>query len=188
MQPSTRRTRRLSSVMVAALVACGVALAPNAGRSAEIVPQIGLTRSVNGNMDANTFGGLAVRGSLAPMLDTEIGISYRSESRFDDRLTVRQWPLTASLYLRPVQALYAGAGVGWYHTTYDYSGVTLLHDETKEQFGVHVGGGLVVPVTSAVGLDLSGRYVMMEKQESRLVPEKFDPDFWTTSLGLAFRF
>jgi hypothetical protein len=29
---------------------------------------------------------------------------------------------------------------------------------------------------------------MMREQDSRLVPERFDPDFWSTSLGLAISF
>lgn len=37
-------------------------------------------------------------------------------------------------------------------------------------------------------LDLTGRYVFMKDQESRLVPETFNPDFWTMSLGLALKF
>ena len=37
-------------------------------------------------------------------------------------------------------------------------------------------------------LDLGGRYVMMRNQQDRLVPQTFDPDFWTTSLGLAIHF
>jgi len=45
-----------------------------------------------------------------------------------------------------------------------------------------------VPVAPAVGVDLQGRYVMMQKQESRLVPSQFNPDFWTLSAGLALHF
>jgi hypothetical protein len=29
---------------------------------------------------------------------------------------------------------------------------------------------------------------MMRDQESQLIPETFDPDFWQTTLGLAIRF
>jgi opacity protein-like surface antigen len=99
------------------------------------------------------------------------------------------WPVTASLWVTPVPALYAGAGVGWYHTTLDYQGALPLDDETSQDFGVHLGGGMKVPMGSAVALDLGGRYVMMQDQEeSQLVPDTFDPDFWTLAAGLAFRF
>jgi opacity protein-like surface antigen len=97
------------------------------------------------------------------------------------------WPVTASLYLRPVPALYAGAGVGWYHTTFDYASGVPLADETHQDFGVHVGGGFQVPLGAGAAVDLNGRYVMLRDQDSHLVPEKFNPDFWTTSIGLAFK-
>ena len=118
-------------------------------------------------------------------------MAYRSESRFDERLHVRMWPVTASLYLAPLPMLYAGAGVGWYQVTYDYDQSKIpfaVSDETKQEFGVHLGGGMTLPVTPSVGIDLNGRYVMMRDQRSRLVPEKFSPDFWTSSLGLALKF
>ena len=51
-----------------------------------------------------------------------------------------------------------------------------------------VGGGLRVPLAPSAALDLNGRYVFLEEQNSRLVPSQFDPDFWTTSVGLAIRF
>jgi hypothetical protein len=156
-------------------------------RGAEIVPSLGITRPVDGG-DAHLYTGLAIRGDVAPLLEGELGVAYRSESRFDDQLRVRSWPITASLYLRPVTALYAGAGVGWYQTTFAYADGVPLGDETKQDFGVHVGGGIELPLGPGAGLDLNGRYVMMRDQQSRLVPEKFNPDFWTTSLGLAVRF
>jgi hypothetical protein len=78
--------------------------------------------------------------------------------------------------------------VGWYHTNYDYAVNTpTLADETRQQFGVHVGGGLEMPIAPGAALDLTGRYVFMESQESKLVPTKFDPDFWSMSLGLALK-
>lgn len=155
--------------------------------SAEIVPSVGLTRS-EGASETKPFGSLAFRGNLLPIVQTEIGVAYRSESRFDDMLDVRMWPVTASLWLNPFPALYAGGGVGWYHTTLDYESETGLEDETTEEFGVHLGGGLKVPLAPAVGLDLHGRYVMMRDQDARLIPERFDPDFWETKLGIAFKF
>jgi opacity protein-like surface antigen len=78
--------------------------------------------------------------------------------------------------------------VGWYHTTLDYNDALALPSETRQDFGVHVGGGLRVPLASSAALDLNGRYVFLQDQNSRLVPSTFDPDFWTTSVGLAIRF
>lgn len=185
---SPRIGPRLHAVAVIAAVVllvmtCGTAAAT------ELVPSLGLTRPVDGGQDAKLSTGLALRGELNPLMKGEIGVSYRSESRFDDQLKVRSWPVTASLWLTPLPVVYAGAGVGWYQTTLDYVNNTpLLQDETKQMFGVHVGGGLEVPVGAAAAVDLNGRYVMLRDQQSRLVPQTFNPDFWTMSLGLALRF
>ena len=157
-------------------------------RAGEIVPSIGLTRAIDGGEDAKAFGGLALRGNLTPLFMTEIGVSYRSESRFNDQLKVRMWPITASLYLKPMPMLYAGGGVGWYQTTFDYAESVPFKDETKQEFGVHLGGGVQVPLGSRAGIDLGGRYVMMRQQQSHLIPDHFNPDFWTTSIGLAIKF
>ncbi len=173
--------------LILALALLALTLAVAESRGSEIVPQLGITRAVSGGGNAQLSTGLALRTNLFPSIKGEIGVSYRSESRFDDQLKERSWPVTASLYLAPIPAIYAGAGVGWYQTTFDYpSGA--FPDQTQQQFGVHVGGGVELPLAPAAGLDLNGRYVMMRDQQAHLVPEKFNPDFWTTSLGLAIHF
>jgi opacity protein-like surface antigen len=161
-----------------------------AANAAEIIPAVGLTKPVEGSEEADVFGSLSLRAPLLPILKSEIGVGYRQESRFDDALHVRMWPITASLWLTPVPMLYAGGGVGWYNMTFDYDDdlPVPIEDETVQEFGVHLGGGLTMPLNASVGLDLNGRYVMLQDQESRLVPESFDPDFWTTSLGIAIKF
>lgn len=189
-QKRSYRWSRRAGPRVASLVAmlATLALAAGVAAAAEIVPSIGLTKPAEGGSDAKLLTGVALRESIMPLLVGELGLAYRSESRFDDQLRIRSWPLTASLYLKPVPALYGGAGVGWYQTTFDYRNESpLLRDETKQLFGVHVGGGMQVPLAAAA-LDLNGRYVMLRDQESRLVPEEFDPDFWTLALGLAIKF
>ena len=40
----------------------------------------------------------------------------------------------------------------------------------------------------AAAVDLQGRYIMMRDQQSRLVPERFNPDFWNLTAGLALHF
>jgi len=187
--PSIRKSFPVHGrIVTGSLVAlAALLLGAGVGHGGEFVPSIGLTKSLNGGSDAQVYGGLAIRGNLAPILEGEVAAAYRSESRFNDQLRLRMWPVTASLYLKPVPALYAGGGVGWYHTTYDYES-DLIGDETVQKFGVHVGGGLKVPVAPRVALDLGGRYVKLQDQESKLIPEKFDPSFWTLSMGLALKF
>jgi hypothetical protein len=156
-------------------------------RAAEIVPSFGLTRAADGDETKSNLG-LALRTDLAgPYLQSEIGVSHRKEEYFGGGLKTRMIPLTASLLLRPVPSLHADAGVGWYHTKYDYENPA-LEDETDQKFGVHVGGGVQMPLAPKAAIDLTGRYVFMKDQESKLVPATFDPDFWTMSLGLALKF
>jgi hypothetical protein len=157
-------------------------------RAGEIIPSVGITKPVDGDDEAKISGGLALRGTIAPFLKSEVGASYRSDEYFGGDLKVRQWPITASLWLTPVPALYAGGGVGWYHTTLDYADALGLENDTSQDFGVHVGGGLDVPIAPSASIDLNGRYVFMQDQESRLIPNEFDPDFWSTSVGLAIKF
>lgn len=178
--------RRLVAGAVALILLLLVGI--SVSQAGEIVPAVGMTKSVNGDDNANVFGSLSFRSQLLPMIKSEIGVAYRQEERFNDQLKIKQWPVTASLYFNPVPVLYAGGGVGWYNTTFDYKDNTLVQDETKQEFGVHLGGGFQVPIGPVAAMDLNGRYVMMRDQENKLIPEKFNPDFWTTSLGLAFKF
>jgi hypothetical protein len=158
-------------------------------RAGEIIPSVGVTTAVDDdNADAKVYGGLAVRGNILPMLKSEIGVAYRHETRLGGNLDVRMVPLTASLWLTPIPTLYAGGGVGWYHTRLDWNETLPFQDETTQKFGVHLGGGFAVPLGPSAALDLNGRYVFLEKQESALPPANFDPDFWSTTVGLAIKF
>jgi Outer membrane protein beta-barrel domain len=183
-------SRVLSLIALGAMLCVGMLTGARSTHAAEIVPSLGMTRSVNNGDQTQLSGGVAFRGNLFPLLQAELGVSYRSESEFDDALHVRQWPITASLWVTPIPELYAGGGVGFYQTTLDYdqSKVPLATDQTRQDFGVHLGGGVKVPLSQAVGLDLGGRYVMMRNQESTLIPQHFDPNFWTLNAGLAFKF
>jgi hypothetical protein len=181
---------RLHSTLVAGTLLAFLVLAcvPLA-QATEIIPSVGITKSArDDNANAEVYGGLAVRGNILPLLKTEVGIAYRHEDRLGGDLVVRQWPVTASLWLAPIPALYAGGGVGWYHTTLDYSETLPLTDETHQRFGVHLGGGVEVPLGPSAAVDLNGRYVYLDNETSQLPPAEFDPDFWTTTVGLAIRF
>jgi hypothetical protein len=54
--------------------------------------------------------------------------------------------------------------------------------------GVHLGGGVNLPIAPRLGLDLNGRYIFMQKEDDLQVPTTFNPDFWTLGLGLAISF
>jgi len=176
------------------LCAClAITVAPQV-RAGEVIPSVGITRPVHtGGTNAKIFGGLAFRGNLTPILKSEVGVAYRTESRLDGNLDTRQWPVTASLWLAPVQNLYAGGGVGWYQTTYDYNADYaeangLTDQTTKSEFGAHLGGGLGVPLTPTLGIDVNGRYVFMNKSAGDLPSGHFNPNFWSTTAGLSFHY
>ncbi len=169
---------------LAALLLC----APIQAKATEIIPSVGLTRSVDSD-NTKTSLGLAIRSSvLANILAVELKGQYRQEDLFGGQLTEKMWPITASAWLTPLRVLYAGGGVGWYHTTLDYNDNSTLQDQTTQKFGVHAGGGVRVPIAPAVALDLNGRYVWLENQETAIFPREFNPDFWDMSLGLGFKF
>jgi len=157
-------------------------------RAVEVIPSLGMTRAVSADDNTTNFsGGLALRGDLTSFLMAEIGASYRSEE-LDGDLHVTQWPITTSLWLKPVPMLYAGGGAGWYQTSFNYDDSVPFEDETTQDFGVHLGGGLLLPLAPTVGLDLNGRYVFLDDVDLKLSTETWDPDFWTTSLGLSIKF
>jgi hypothetical protein len=186
------RRGALGRMWLGAFVCAGLVGGARVAGAGEIIPSLGMTRAVDDNVshDTQLSGGLALRGHVLPMLKLEVAAGYRSESQFDGLLHVRQWPITTSLWLTPIPEIYAGGGVGFYQTTLDYdqTRVPLVADHTRQDFGVHLGGGVQLPLSQALGLDLGGRYVMMQNQESPLIPEHFNPDFWTLNAGLAFRF
>jgi len=80
------------------------------------------------------------------------------------------------------------------HHTVEDAGIALgeaVSAAVGNRRGINRAGYFVMPMdeTLAVAaIDLGGRYVMLQPQESKLVPEHFDPDFWTTTIGLAIHF
>lgn len=177
----------IGGAILLVLVLTGVRMA----NSAEVIPALGLTRPAEGDADAKLFGSLALRGNIFQAVKGELEAGYRSDDMFDDQLHVRMVPLTASLWFTPMPALYAGGGVGMYLTKYDYDQDVIpfpVEDETTQDFGVHLGGGLRFPLAPSASMDLQGRYVMLREKDSQLVPEQFDPDFWMAKAGIAFSF
>lgn len=186
----TNRNRLSAALTLALLAALAAASSPVPVRALELIPSLGVTKSTDVNAgDAKAFGGLALRTSLLPFLKLESGIGYRQDSFASGDLVVRQWPITTSLWLAPLPMVYAGGGIGWYRTTLDYRGTLPIQDSTTRKMGVHLGGGLNLPIAPKLGLDLHGRYVFMQKDADHVqLPTTFNPDYWTTSVGLAIRF
>ena len=182
-------SRSLHRFLVAAMLLAGMALVAPRVQAAEVIPSIAMTRTPDSGDGTQVSYGLAGRANVAPMLAAEIGLGYRKDEMFNGTVESTQWPVTGSLWFKPVPMLYAGGGVGWYNTTLKYPNTPLLASTTSQEFGVHLGGGLSVPlVPSVASLDLNGRYVYLGDQKSDLPPNNFKADYWTTSLGVAFHF
>lgn len=180
-------SRPLPVVLLGAL---GLALWTPAARAVELIPSVGLTGTRH-QSDAETHlsGGLALRSGLFWLLKSEVAVMYRSQEEAAAPATLHIWPVTASLWFSPTPLLYAGGGVGWYSTTIDYDSGALREDETDGEFGVHLGGGLRVPLSPLLTLDLGGRYVFLDDPKTEFEQvETLDPDTWTVSLGVAIGF
>jgi len=157
-------------------------------RAAQFIPSVGFTKATDsGTGTGKLSGGVALRVPLLPFLSAEGGISYRQESFTNGDLKVRMWPVTTSLWVKPIPMLYAGGGLGWYRTSYDYRSTVSSSDVTTNKVGVHLGGGVALPLAPAFGLDMNGRYIFMQKDNSLQFPTEFNPNFWSTSLGLAIK-
>jgi hypothetical protein len=167
--------------MLAALVTASAGTASGV----EIIPR-SVSRSPRIRTRATPrFRGLALR-LAAPFLKLEGGIGYRQDSFADGAVTVRQWPVTVSAWALPLPMVYAGGGLGWYRTTLDYRSSLPFKDSTTDKVGVHLGGGVTVPVASKLALDFNGRYIFMQKDNDNVqVPTTFNPGFWSLTLGLA---
>jgi hypothetical protein len=191
MDRANKKTMRLlDRIVIGILVLLAALLAGiQAARAAEIVPSVGLTRATNGDGDVKMFAGLAVRGSVLPLVKSEIMIAYRNDPYFSGDLNVRMWPITASLWVSPLPTFYVGGGVGFYHTTYDYATTLPFQDDTHEQFGTHLGGGLNIPLLPAVAsLDLNARYVRLDDKATPISSLAVKQSFVSTSLGVALKF
>ena len=185
-----RVARMLERSLVAALLATGLALVMvPVAKAGEIIPSMAWTKTPDAGGETAISYGLALRGGLVPMLDAEIGLGYRKSDLFDGQVEQTQWPVTASLWAKPTPMFYLGGGIGWYNTTLHYPNTPALASYTTQEFGMHLGGGMTLPLVPGVAsLDLNGRYVYLGDQKSDLPPNNFKADYWTTSLGVAFHF
>jgi hypothetical protein len=181
--------RSLQRFLAASLLLAGLAMVAPRAQAAEVIPSLGMTRTPDAGDDTKISYGLAVRAPVAPMVSAELGLGYRKDLMFAGDVETTQWPITGSLWLRPMPMLYVGGGAGWYNTTYHYPNTPLLANATTQEFGVHLGGGMTFPMLPGVAsLDLNGRYVYLGDQKTDLPPNNFKADYWTTSLGVAFHF
>jgi len=160
----------------------------SAAHAMELVPQAGITKSSDGD-GSKSYLGLAVRGNLLPFFKHETAVAYRSDEVYGGLLQTKTVPVTESVWFAPIPLVYAGGGVGMYFTSLTYQDALLIPNTTEKKFGYHVGGGINFPLVPMISIDLQTRYVFMQKQNTALPSQgSFDPDFWSTSAGVAIHF
>ena len=119
----------------------------------------------------------------------EIGLGYRKSEVFNGQVESTQWPVTASVWLKPTPMFYLGGGVGWYNTTLHYPNTPALASYTSQKTGMHLGGGMSLPLVPGIAsADLNLRYVYLGTEKSQLPPQNFKADYFTAALGCAIHF
>lgn len=149
-------------------------------------PQAGVSKSPDA--DANVIFGAALRMKLLPIVSLEGSINYRQEEFAGDALTVRSWPIQVTGLVYPLPVVYGAMGAGWYMTTFDLDpDIGFFDEETQSEFGWHFGGGLELPLGSAVRLVGDLRYVFID-YDFDAVPgsDEIDSDFYMATAGLLF--
>lgn len=122
-------------------------------------------------------------------LGFEGSIDYRAEKYANGLLTVRSWPVMASLLIYPLPVIYGVAGAGWYNTTFDYDQNKMvtrhIEDETSQEIGWHFGGGIELPLGKKTKLAADIRYVFIDYDFSE-VPgsSELESDFYAITITL----
>ncbi len=138
------------------------------------------------------YVGATARLKLAA-LGFEGAIDYRSEEYDNGNVKVSSWPVSASVLLYPLPIVYGIAGFGWYNSTIEYSSSlpTLLapKSETEQQIGYHFGGGVELPLSSAMSIAADIRYVYLDYQfDSTSSGQKVKSDFYAITLSMFWGF
>ncbi|MFH1195266.1 MAG: outer membrane beta-barrel protein [bacterium] len=151
-------------------------------------PQIGYYKTEGADEGSFMYGG-AVRLKLSSGFGLEGSINYRQEEFNNGTVTVKSYPVMASLMLYPLPIVYGVAGGGWYNVTVDYSGnLGSFEDETTSEFGWHAGAGAELPLGNAALLSGDIRYVFLQYQFDSLKQSvDLSSDFFVITVGLYFK-
>ena len=111
-------------------------------------------------------------------------IDYRTED-LTGGVKVKTWPVTASLLVRPIPVIFAGAGLGWYNTTVDFNS-DALDNQTKSTLGYQFGGGVQLPLAPTLSFVADARYHFID-YDFNDIPSDFDfndADYFSLHGGL----
>jgi opacity protein-like surface antigen len=163
----------------------------NNSSSIGIGPQIGYQRAGDADEGSFMYGGF-IRLKVSDALGFEGSINYRTEQYANDMVTVRSWPVLASVLFYPVPVVYGIAGAGWYNTTFDFDpGFQQLDlaDKTQTNFGWHLGAGVEIPVAESIKLTGDIKYVFLNYDWADLSStalSDFNSNFYIINVGLSF--
>ncbi|OGC02911.1 hypothetical protein A2V82_11625 [candidate division KSB1 bacterium RBG_16_48_16] len=147
-------------------------------------PQVGFHKAADAD-NGNFMTGAALRLKLTPTLGVEGSINYRQEAFANGTLTVRSWPIMVTAMMYPLPIAYGAVGAGWYNTTFDFNN-DLIENETNQEFGLHFGGGLEMPVGSNVKFTGDIRYVFLNYDFDGVPFNDVDSNFYVITAGLLF--
>jgi len=122
-------------------------------------------RNIEAHKNTNMIGVLGrLRG---PVVGVEAAIDYRKDNMGGD-VSVKSWPVTATLLIYPFQPLCGLAGFGWYNATVEYPVSGSTKSKTTTQLGYHLGAGVEFPVSSGVSLTGEFRYIFLDYKFAKL--------------------
>ena len=160
-----------------------------------IGPRLGYYKAVDAD-DGNFYGGIQSRIRLGSHLGIEGSLEYRAGQEFgvaDYTVKTRFIPVTTSLMLfipfNEHFAPYGLAGLGAYHTKYDYSDAAEdlgFSDTTSYEVGYHLGFGLEVPITNNAAINVDYRYLFMDADDSEESFDDMSLDGNVFTVGLMF--
>jgi len=157
-------------------------------QSLRLGPQVGYQKAKDADAGKFIFGA-ALRLKLTSAFGVEGAINYRQEKYSAGALTVRSWPVMASVLIYPLPFFHGTMGAGWYNTTLDYDqsrlGLGAADDETTQEFGWHFGGGAELPLGGNSKLAADIRYVFLN-YDFKAVPgsRELKNDFYVATVGL----
>lgn len=99
---------RISIAIVIIVFYSGILSAQGIG----VGPTLGYQKATDADA-GNLMFGAAIRVKLPSAMGVEGSINYRQEKYGDGLLTVKSWPVTASVLYYPLVSVYGMLGAGW---------------------------------------------------------------------------
>lgn len=148
-------------------------------------PIAGYFKTSDADEGALIFGG-AVRLKLSDAFGVEGSFGYRQEEYENGLVKVTSYPIMATGMIYVLPMIYGAAGAGWYNFNIEYASELGLDDDTTQEFGYHLGGGVELPLGNLI---LRGdiRYVFLNLELDNLPSAKdLKSDFYVITAGLLF--